>query len=277
MVKDPLGDLLSLALSPRKTNTNTRIDPKEKNMTNKTVSFHDTPPDQEKTDQYKEALRKAKLGQRSKPGNLENTPRFDQAGTWKEGPSDGNFLSPDTKQGLAAMARAAKSGETVTEPEVLPEDPVDEDEEELTQDEKIRKAVESRIEDIDIGEYLMSGVLLQEVPIIPGKLSVEFKTVTDLEESYVDTIISEDPNLTNRQFLRKMNELALAIHINTVNGNKWPVLLDGDGTVSSAAADARLRQIRKLSSPVFNMMTQNLSWFMDRVSAALTAGALGNG
>lgn len=249
---------------------------------NKTVSFHDQPPEKDKTEEYKEALKRAKNSQKSRPGNLENTPRFDQAGTWKEGPSDGNFLSPETKDGLAAMARAAKAEErfasSAPPPPSTTESVAQEVlEEELSEEDKLRKVVESRIEEIDIGEYLMSGELVQSVPIIPGKLVVEFKTVSDLEESYVDTKISEDPNLTNRQFLRKMNELALVIHIHTVNGNKWPVLLDGDGTVNEKAAEARLRHIKKLSSPVFNMLTQNLAWFMDRVSSCLTASALGNG
>lgn len=248
---------------------------------NKTVSFHDHPPEKDKTEEYKEALKRAKDSQKSRPGNLENTPRFDQAATWKEGHSEGDFLSPATKEGLAAMARAAKAEErgattTPQPPPTITED-LPKEEEELTDDEKLRKAVEARLEEIDIGEYLMSGELIQSIPIIPGKLVVEFKTVSDLEESFVDTKISENPNLTNRQFLRKMNELALVIHIHTVNGNKWPVLLDGDGTINEKAAEARLRHIKKLSSPVFNMLTQNLAWFMDRVSSCLTASALGNG
>ena len=252
--------------------------------TKRPVSFHDDPPSKEESNKFKDALKRAKQSQREKPQDLDNVPRFDQTGTWKEEPAaEGGFLSPDTKRGLEAMARSAKNQEksytapAATQEEVFtkkaPEPKV-----ELTQEEKLRKVIESRIEEIDIGQYLMSGEVKQDVSIIPSKLEVTFKSVTDLEESYVDTVISKEPgNISNRQFLRKMNELALAIHIYSVNGNKWPTVIDGDGTINEQSIESRLRHIRKLSSPVFNMLSQNLSWFIDRINNSLTASALGNG
>ena len=256
-------------------------------MTNKTVSFHDQPPTEENTNKFKDALKKAKETQRDRPGNLEGTPRFDQAGSWSEAPpAEGSFLSPQTKQGLEAMARSAKKAQQTSEnskavqesTSTTEKEEVKEPDTPLTEEEKLRAAIEARLEEIDIGQYLMSGEIRQEIPIIPDKLEVTLKSVTDLEESYVDTLISKDPStLSNRQFLRKMNELALCIHIHSVNGNKWPKTVDGDGTINEDAINVRLRHIRKLSSPVFNLLTPNLSWFIDRINKSLTASALGNG
>lgn len=253
-------------------------------MTKKPVSFHDDPPATEESNRFKDALKRAKQAQREKPQDLQNVPRFDQTGTWKEeAPTGGDFLSPETKRGLEAMARGAaqaKKQQTQQQPEseVFTKEPVAEEKEPVTQEEKLRAVIESRVTPIDIGQYLMSGEVKQVVSIIPDKLEVVFKSVTDLEESYVDTVISKEPgNISNRQFLRKMNELALCIHIFSVNDNKWPTVIDGDGTVNEEAIETRLRHIRKLSSPVFNMLTQNLSWFIDRINESLTASALGNG
>lgn len=250
-------------------------------MTNKTVSFHDEPPSSEQSNRFKDALSKAKQGQRSKPEDLQGTPRFDQTGTWKEGPTtDSSFLSEDTKRGLENMARsaAAEAKQAANKPKESAPQEQAQQEQDLSPEDKLKAAIEGRLEEIDIGQYLMSGEIRQVVPIIPDKLEVEFKSVSDLEESYVDMVISKEPtNISNRQFLRKMNELALAIHINSVNGTKWPKTLDGDGTINEEAIEARMRHIKKLSSPVFNMMTQNLSWFIDRINNALTASALGNG
>ena len=256
-------------------------------MSNKTVSFHDDPPSEESTNKYKQALKRAKSTQRERPKDLENTPRFDQASSWEgqQPETASNFLSPETKRGLENLARAAKQEEKIaenaptkvfTKEESIQDEPVKEPE--LTQEEKLRKVIEERLEDIDIGEYLMSGEIRQEIPIIPEKLVVTFKTVSDLEESYVDNTISAEPStISNRQFLRKMNELALVIHIYSVNGNKWPTLVNGDGTINEESVHSRLRHIKKLSSPIFNLMTQNLAWFTDRVNSALTSSALGNG
>lgn len=250
------------------------------------VSFHDDPPSKEESNKFKDALNKAKQAQREKPKDMENVPRFDQTGTWREAPQQqGNdFLSPETKRGLEAMARAAKDQEKQQAQQptntnsAVQQKPQNEETVELTQEEKLKKAIESRLAPIDIGQYLMSGEVKQEIIIVPGKLEVVFKSVTDLEESYVDTVISKEPGtLSNRQFLRKMNELALCIHLHSVNGNKWPTVLDGDGTINEQAVESRLRHIHKLSSPVFNMLTQNLSWFIERINDSLTASALGNG
>ena len=253
--------------------------------TKRPVSFHDDPPSAEESNKFKDALKRAKQSQREKPQDLDNVTRFDQTGTWKEEPqTEGGFLSPETKRGLEAMARSAKNEErskaamSSAPQQVFSKEPELEETKELTQEEKLRKVIESRLDEIDIGQYLMSGEVKQTVSIIPGKLEVVFKSVTDLEESYVDTVISKEPgNISNRQFLRKMNELALCIHIYSVNNNKWPTVIDGDGTINEESINSRLRHIQKLSSPVFNMLTQNLSWFIDRINESLTASALGNG
>ena len=268
-------------------------------MSKKTVSFHDNPPDPSDVNKYKEALRKAKQSNKDRPGDLKNTPRFDQTSSWEqtqEEPSN-NFLSPDTKQGLSALARAAKQEEKQARPKptsspasklgqishtpqgtVVEEEPPEEVAKPTTPEDKLRNIIESRIEAIDIGAYLMSGEVRQAVPIIPDKLEVTYKTVSDLEESFVDNqISSESKDISNRQFLRKMNELALVIHIYSVNGNKWPTLVNGDGTINEQSVDSRLRHIKKLSSPIFSLLTQNLAWFTDRVTEALTSSALGNG
>lgn len=253
-------------------------------MTKKTVSFHDEPPSKGATNEYKEALKRAKQSQREKPGDLKNTPRFDQTGSWDNQAQEtsSNFLSENTKKGLEHLARAAKQEEqrvsTAKETKKRVEEPVNQVEEPASPEDKLRIAIEARLEEIDIGEYLMSGEIKQSVPIIPDKLVVTYKTVSDLEESYVDNTISAEPKgISNRQFLRKMNELALVIHIHAVNDHKWPSLINGDGTINEESVASRLRHIKKLSSPIFNLMTQNLAWFTDRVNSALTSSALGNG
>lgn len=258
-------------------------------MTKKTVTFHDDPPSEAATNKYKEALKRAKDTQRERPGDLKNTPRFDQTDTWgnNQQESTTNFLSPGTKQGLETLARAAKAETKQPMPTTSREEPPntaptatasEEETEEVSEEDRLRNAIEGRLDGIDIGEYLMSGEVRQEVPIIPNKLVVTFKTVSDQEESFVDNNISTEPKtISNRQFLRKMNELALVIHIHTVNGTKWPTLINGDGTINEQSVDSRLKHIKKLSSPIFNLMTQNLAWFTDRVNKALTSSALGNG
>lgn len=245
-------------------------------MTNKgSVSFHDAPPGKES--KYAEVIARAKASQvPDRPGDLTNTPSFeDTQRSWESKKPQKTQLSSQTTAGLAAIAHAApppaeeEEDETVSAPEKEP-DAADEGT-------KIRRAVEARIrEPIDIGQYLVNGEVSQTVPIIPGKLEVTFRSVTDQEEAFVDAQLSKNKETTARVFLRTSNEWALAFHIVAVNGHRWPATIV-NGDINEAALDKRLGHVRKLSSPIFQLVTQNLVWFLERVTKGLTMEVLGNG
>ena len=255
------------------------------------VSFHDTP-DEGRESKYKEIIAKAKAGSQERPGPMSGTPRFDEVNSSWEKPEYPNQISETTADGLEALAAAEQEAEYVANEEAkqlesgLPYAPQsvdigklaeDEEKEELSEDEKIKKAISSRVSEIDIGQYLMNGELTQRVPIIPGKLEITFRTVTDLEECFVDDKLSTEGELTARAFLRRANEWALAFHISEVNGHKWPTTIDGDGTISEKSINRRLAHVKKLSSPIFHLLSQNLAWFLERVSTSLNMETLGNG
>lgn len=249
------------------------------------VSFHDGPPSAASKERYKNIIANAKAKTRDRPGDLVGTPRFDEVNTSWESPERPAHISERTAAGLQAVAEATAAA--------VEEDPYEindsrtisaanieetELEEELSEDEKLRRAIESRIQEpIDIGQYLMNGEVTQIVPIIPKKLIVKFRTVTDLEESYVDAEIAKEGDMTARAFLRKSNEWALAFHIAEVNNIRWPPTQDGDGTISEKAIQRRLAHVRKLSSPIFTLIVKNLAWYLERVQDTLNAEALGNG
>lgn len=254
------------------------------------VSFHDEPPPESKKARYKDIIARAKANNKDRPGEMSGTPRFDEAGSSWEMPDAPAQLSDKTTAGLQAVAEATAAAAEARQAE---EDEFDydpstqiaaakfeeaEEQEQLSEDDRLRNAIEGRIGDkIDIGQYLMNGEVTQTVPIISKKLVVKFRTVSDLEESYVDSEMAKEGDMTTRAFLRKSNEWALAFHIAEVNGIRWPATLDGDGTVSDKAIGRRLAHVRKLSSPVFTLITKNLAWFLERVQDTLNAEALGNG
>lgn len=247
-------------------------------MSKKPVSFHDDPPAE--TD-YQKAIRRAKANQRAKPADMHNTPRFDQVNSsWQDIAQEEKRqkeLSQSTQQNLKAVQEFNAVQDS---PEPIPMEEskvVETPQEELSAEDKLKARVEKTLEPLDIGQYIMGGELKQAVEIIPGKLVVVFKTVTDAEEAFVDDKIAQDRDITTRQLLRRLNEYALATHIYSVNNTKWPVLVDKMGRINEEAIESRVAHIKKLSSPIFNMLAQNLGWFLDRVQDALTVEALGNG
>jgi hypothetical protein len=254
-------------------------------MSKKSVSFHDEPP---ATGRYTNAITRAKQASRDRPTAMEGTPRFDQLPDTPKGPPPGveqkEQLSDNTAAGLGALAKAQEvhQQERLQEEAELAEVTEEEDEfEGMTPDEirekKLRTAIEERLAAIDISPYFVGGSVMQVVPIIEDKFVVRYRTVTDLEETFVDNELVEEGEISPRQFLRRTNEWALATHIDTLNGTKWPAIFDGDGTINEKAMRLRMQNVRKLHTPVFNMLVSNLQWFLDRVNSTLTVEVLGNG
>ena len=259
-------------------------------MSKGTTQFSDAPAP---TPAYKSIVERAKARAAERPGPLQNTPRFDQLPDRNSpldvqpvaNPERQSMLSEKTVDGLKAIssvvakAKAAEQTADNAEDEVHKPEEVEEAPKELTDEEKLRAAIEARLSPIDIGQYLVSGgEVVQLVPIVPGKLEVRFRTVTEYEEGWVDTYLGKQGgSLTNRQILRALNECSLACYIESVNGSKWPPSVGRDGQVIPQNIDERLSRVRKLHSSVFALLVQNLGWFIDRVNKSLTVEALGNG
>lgn len=249
-------------------------------MTRKPVSFHDAPPSEESASRYQKAIADAKKVVKPKP-QVAATPRFDQqdSSSWQQkNPQRAQeFLSQDTKEQIKKLAELSEQQPAPEQVEESEPEEQTEVQEEQTPEEKLRSAIEARTSKLDIGQYIMSGVATQSVSIIPGKLEVVFKTITDAEESYVDKALSIDKDITSRQFVRKNNEFALATHIHSVNGHKWPNHVDSSEEIDPEVMEVRLRHVKKLSSPIFNLLVDNLNWFLQRVHEELTFEVLGNG
>jgi len=161
-------------------------------------------------------------------------------------------------------------------------------EEAKTPEEIERRTVEGRLREIDIGQFLMNGVTTQIVPIIPAHLVVAYQTISDELEVFIDEELAKeaaeirrkrgaDGDISQREYIRRSNEWALAVHVQSYKGTAWPASLNADGTVNRDSMQQRLRKVRALPSPVLPFLTRNLGWFLDRVQAQLNLGVLGNG
>lgn len=244
------------------------------------------------TPNYRKIVERAKAQANERPGPMQNTPRFDELPP-PPPVAAAPKLSPQTVKGLEALSQAMPAPaptQAASEPASAPvaaapvssaPAPVQGEEPTLDETEQLRKNIEARLRPLDIGQYILNGEMTQAVPVIPNKLEVRFRTVSEYEEGWVDAHLAKQnathKDMTQRQFLRLMNECSLACHIHSIGGSAWPVALNGDGTVNDANMEERLRRVRKFPSAVFALLAQNMGWFLERVSKALSAEALGNG
>jgi hypothetical protein len=280
---------------------------------------------------YKKAISKAKArGSRlRKPEDMEGVPRFediadapkmrDIAEMAARGPTP-EGLSDETVKGLSAMAEATAAR--------APEEESDEEEEsrEFTREElanlfgintavaaqveqlvypernpdetsQLRKAIEARCDELDIGQYLMNGFVSQKVSIIePGDnhpgLAVSFRTIPGSLEVYIDKVLSEeaakirttrdegksvDVEMSTREYQRRSSEWALAAYIESYQGKTWPQHLDRQGNVNADAMEQRLQLVRTIPSHLFSLVGTNLQWFIERSVDKLNVAILGNG
>lgn len=162
-----------------------------------------------------------------------------------------------------------------------------------------RRAVEKRIVNkLDIGEFLMNGTVTQRVPVIPVTetmrtgLEVTYQTVHDVVESYVDRALADeaakirkvregetfvDSEMSQREYVRRQNEYALATHVKSYGNTSWPAVVKPDGNVDENAMQKRIGLVKQIPSPLFTLLVNNLGWFLERVQEALDVAVLGNG
>ena len=162
-------------------------------------------------------------------------------------------------------------------------------------------AILARSSALDIGELLTNGLLGQRLVLIPPSgptnvgLTVTFTTVADGVEVEVDERLATeasnirrvrvgdsrdkkvDVEMSQREYVRRQNEWALAVHIRSFQGSDWPALVDGTGAISPTAMKQRLERVRQIGSPVFSILTQHLGLFFERVQEQIDVSMLGNG
>ena len=255
--------------------------------------------DPRKVTRNRDILERAKARTPDRPKDLEDVRRFDEHPVgWRpeEGSGDPSrpppkkTLSRDTVEGLKQFSAANPPPKEEVEEEVDADADVTKSAStwsppvpEKTDDQKLREAIEARLGAFDIGQYLFTGgEMTQKVPIVPGKLEVTFRLVTDAEEVFVDSQLRLENDgikggLADREMYRRLNEWSLASHIHSINGQAWGPTIDNTGKVDEKAMANRFAKVRKLPSPVVTIISQNLAWFVDRANKSLTFEALKNG
>jgi len=271
------------------------------------------------------AKSRSRAGADARPGPMEGTPSFEQVNSAKTmRPAPGHdsppVLSKETMAGLEAVARVNTKQTTPEEEEAetaaQATGPVQLTREDIVEmfgttadvaaavyslvypdNSDVRRRIEKRVGPLDIGQFLMNGVLSQAVPVVaPSEgskgLVIAYQTVQESVEAMIDRLLADeaarthkardgegsvDVKMSGREYVRRQNEYALAVHIESYGGQKWPGLYLSGGAVDEKAIEARLSKVRQMPSLVFSLAIDNLSWFIDRVQRTLEVAVLGNG
>lgn len=147
-----------------------------------------------------------------------------------------------------------------------------------------RKEIEKRVKPIDLTEGLSTGQFTQDVPIVPDRLTVRYRTVTSLENQSIRILlakhIQEDPRreAVASELYGLMQTVASVVRINT---NQLPPHMVGQDMYSSEFDESvflhKFKLFQRYPLPMLHAIGVHGFWFDRRVREAFTATALKNG
>lgn len=142
-------------------------------------------------------------------------------------------------------------------------------------DPRLQEAIEKKCSEMDFADLIMTGSVIQGVPILAKKLTIEFQSLTGTESFWVNTYVQ---TLEEAQRLGWSYYLRLTMSIRSVNNKLWePHLLDNK--VQEKVVIQKLEQLLKMSEQVLSLISVHQRWFNLRVDKlfAEDLNALKNG
>jgi len=129
---------------------------------------------------------------------------------------------------------------------------------------KVRAAIEGKCREMDFGDLILSGRVLQDVPIISGKLEATFQSLLGSETFWIEKHASEYGS-TDWAVRSWLGYARLAISLRELNGTSLPDHRDKDGNIDKAYFDEKYSRVMALGEKVIELLFVNLGWFNDRV------------
>lgn len=139
-----------------------------------------------------------------------------------------------------------------------------------------KRLIEARLPPLRIEDMYLHGECRQKVDIVPGKLSVTYRTPTGAETLYVRRKLGEARAEVNLYVNTFHSLLEMCSYIQSYNGVDFPSAVV-NGQVSDEAFKARLDKLSALPQIILEDIWINQRWFVSRVRAAATADNLKGG
>lgn len=211
-------------------------------------------------------------------------------------PKGSAVLRPETERGLAEAIAAAKNGKEMEniqavakgDEKALEEEDVFElfdfgaqsEAEKILNNKKRRREIEERCSPMDLEDLILKDEVQQNVPIVPGKLTATFRSLTPEESLFVKQMMSREEatnNNSNSYLLEKYSLYQLACSLIALNGVALPDHRDQHGSPNKEFFDKKMKTILKKSIYLVVDLGLNYMWFDIRVRKLLNPETLKNG
>lgn len=142
---------------------------------------------------------------------------------------------------------------------------------------KRRKEIESRLEPMKLEDLIMKDEVQQDVPIVPGGLTVRYRSITPAENLFVKKVMASETVNSDQYTMEKYGLSQLACSIVSINGIPLPDHRDAHDEPSDSLFQAKLKILMKKSAYLMADLGVNFYWFDLRVRRLLNPDDLKNG
>ena len=129
----------------------------------------------------------------------------------------------------------------------------------------VREEIEQRCSELDdFSDLLVTGRVVQEVPIIDERLFVIYQSLIGDESWFSQRMAMR--LYTSREEARTWNGYArLALSVQSVNGTEFPPAYNEKRELDEALLEERVQKFLKLPEHLISVLLVNLGWFEDRI------------
>jgi len=138
-----------------------------------------------------------------------------------------------------------------------------------------KKAIEERLDELDIADMVMKREIQQDIPVIPGKLIYRLRTYNQHEYLACLQYVYENPGSVTwaEEYL---NTCKLVCSLVAINGAPLPTHMK-DGAVDKKLFEKKMSHVASFPVHLIADLSVQAIWFNQRVNALFSVGNLKNG
>lgn len=139
-----------------------------------------------------------------------------------------------------------------------------------------KEDIESRLTELDIADMIVKREVVQDIPVVPGKLIYTLRTFNQHEHLFCLQYVYENPGSMTyaEEFL---NTCKLVCSLNAINGAHLPPHLDKDGEVDKELFKKKMFHVASFPVHVIADLSVQAIWFNQRVNELFNVRNLKNG
>jgi hypothetical protein len=143
-----------------------------------------------------------------------------------------------------------------------------------------RKIVEDRLIPMDVGDIIVKGHVMQNVPIVPDKFEVRFRSIDGETDLAIKRLIMEESkslDMSDRYYLDKFSLMSMTALLYDINKKPFPDHLNDQGNFDDEKFREKFQIVVRMPFHMLASIGVHAMWFDERVRKLFVVEQVGNG